>query len=176
MSEQSDQQKDGAFVLSEKAIKKAIKRREVRLEKKKQREAIAAKKQINILIELGYDPRNEHGEREQFFLETVLPQPFSSPQKTIDALKLLISEARSLKGGSQLIVQRIQADLHQIERIYRSGLWGAHIALQEERDRIEIAKEATKATKRKKRKKQKKRKHIIDRPPKGSVRLWTGRK
>ena len=125
----------------------------------------------NILIELGYDPRAERGEREQFFLETVLPQ--ISVQKTIDALKLLISEERSLKGGSQLIVQKIQADLHQLERIYRSGLWGAHIALQEERDRIKIAKAATKATKRKK---QKKRKHIIDRPPKGSVRLWTGRK
>ena len=124
----------------------------------------------NILIELGYDPRAERGEREQFFLETVLPQLFSSPQKTIDALKLLISEERSLKGGSQLIVQKIQADLHQLERIYRSGLWGAHIALQEERDRIKIAKAATK------RKKQKKQKHIPDRPPKGSVRLWTGRK
>ena len=125
----------------------------------------------NILVELGYDPRTEPNEREQFFLETVLPQ--LSDQETINALKLLISEEKSLKGGSPIIAKRMEADLHQLERTYRSGLLGAHIALQEERDRIKIAKAATKATKRKK---QKKRKHIPDRPPKGSVRFWTGRK
>ena len=53
----------------------------------------------NILIELGYDPRAEHGEREQFFLETVFPQ--LSIQKTSDALKLLISEEKSMKGASK---------------------------------------------------------------------------
>jgi hypothetical protein len=84
----------------------------------------------NILIELGYDPRTEPGEREQFFLETVLPQ--LSDQKTIDALKLLISEEKSLKKGSSIILKRMEADLHQLERTYRSGLWGQYIALQRE--------------------------------------------
>jgi hypothetical protein len=126
----------------------------------------------NILIELGYDPRAERGEREQFFLETVLPQLFSSPQKTIDALKLLISEERSLKGGSQLIVQRMQVDLQQLVRTYSGDPWGQQAALQE-RHRIKIATKIAKAAT--KRKKRKKRKHIPDRPPKGSVRFLTGR-
>ena len=123
----------------------------------------------NILLELGYDPTTVPSEREQFFLEKVVPQ--HTYLKTIHALKLLIIEEKSRERGSPITVKIMERDLHQLERTYRNFIWALDIGAREQRKR----KIAGKVSKRKTRKKRRNLKHIPDRPAKGSVRFLTGR-
>jgi hypothetical protein len=116
----------------------------------------------NRVAKLGYDPRTEIEHRQRFFADKAIGQ--LSLAGTINALKLLIFEVKSLEKGYPNILKNMEADLYRLERIYADT------------ERVSAAKRRRASTQaRIKRKKRKKLPpHLLDRPQKGSIRLTTG--
>jgi hypothetical protein len=123
----------------------------------------------NRLAKLGYDPRTKIEHRRRFFADKAIRQ--LSLAGTINALKLLIFEVKSLEKGYSNILKSMEEDLDRLRRIHADT------------ERVSAADERVTAAKRRRasaqaRIKRKKRKklppHLLDRPQKGSIRLTTG--